>query len=80
VAKLRAGTLAGYLSRLFRLLLKQGHATDNAQIDALIRRWTAAALEAGEMERATRGWLSDEGLDSIAEGLGVALEAGNGAR
>ena len=48
---------------------------DMAQVAALIRRWTAAALEAGEAERATSRPLSDEGLDGITTGLGIALEA-----
>lgn len=41
------------MSRLFSILLHRGHLMDKEQIDVLIRRWTAAALEAGEMERAT---------------------------
>lgn len=48
---------------------------DKAEIDSLIRRWTAAALEAGEVERATSEPLSETKLDGVSEGLGVALVA-----
>jgi integrase len=75
-AKLRAGRVAGNVSRLFSLLLgRGGHRMDKAEIDLLIRRWTAAALEEGEVERATSGPLSEAKLDDISTGLGIALEA-----
>ena len=48
---------------------------DKQQIDALIRRWTAAALEAGEMERAASGPMTESLMDGTTIGLGIALEA-----
>ena len=74
VAKLRAGRVADNVSRLLSLLLHRGHTMDKAEIDSLIRRWAAAALEAGEVERATSGPLSETKLEGISEGQGVALE------